>query len=161
MLSNCDAKKYFEIHYERLISDSAWYRLKRILRECELELSTDNLRFLAEIKQKKQYTKLSLKDLIFCQKQAQEIAKKRLLITGELAYRELQKASQNKAHRTTILRWFQTHVSAINGKYFDKNRNYQAEELIPVFASAYVYAAKKSAVKLSRNKTRSPNEKPH
>jgi hypothetical protein len=148
MLSNCDARKYFEIHYERLISDSAWYRLKRILRECQLELSTDNLRFIAEFKQKKQYTKLSLKDLIFCQKQAQEIAKKRIIITGDVAYRELQKACKHKAHRTTIIRWFQTHVSAIDGKHFDKKRNYLAEELIPVFASAYAYVAKKSAVKL-------------
>jgi hypothetical protein len=152
MLSNSDARKYFEIHFDALISDSAWYRLKRVLRECELEVSRENLQFIAQLKHKKQYTKLSLKDLIYCKRQAQELAEKRVLVKGDLAYKELQKTSNYKAHRTTIIRWFQTHVTPIDGKHFDKKRSYKAEELVPVFAAACVYAAKNSMVKLVRSK---------
>jgi hypothetical protein len=150
MLSNIDAKKYFELHLNTTISDSAWYRLKKILREYGMELTLENLQTVATIKQHKQYTKLSLKQLIQCHIQAQLLASKKTTVKGDAVFKELQQRTKNKAHRTTIIRWFQCSVVQINGKYFDKDRNYKAEELVKVFALAFQYAAKHSIIKIGK-----------
>jgi hypothetical protein len=152
MLSNLDAKKYFELHYGSLISDSAWYRLKKVLRHCGMEVTLENLQTVATLKLDKQYTKLSLTQLIDCHVQAQTLASKKVIVKGDVVFKELQKRTKNKAHRTTIIRWFQSSVVQINGKYFDKERNYKAEELVEVFASALMYEAKYSTIKLENGK---------
>ncbi|MBW4504955.1 MAG: hypothetical protein KME64_00315 [Scytonematopsis contorta HA4267-MV1] len=153
MLSNLDAKKYFELHFGSRISDSAWYRLKRILRDCHMEVTLENLQTVAGLKLTKQYTKLSLKQLIDCHVQAAILASQKVSFQGDVIFRELQERTKNKAHRTTILRWFQSSVSQVNGKYFDKERNYKAEELVKVFASAFMYDAKYSTIKLGKGKS--------
>jgi hypothetical protein len=155
MLSNPDAKKYFELHFGSRISDSSWYRLKRVLRDCRMEITLENLQTVASLKLDKQYTQLSLRQLINCYVQAQKLAKEKVIIKGNIAYQELQNRTKNKPHRTTIIRWFQNSVKPINGKFFDKNRNYQAEELVKVFALALMYEAKQS-LKLGKK-----HEKPH
>jgi hypothetical protein len=152
MLSNLDAKKYFELHYGSLISDSAWYRLKKVLRHCGMEVTLENLQTVATLKLDKQYTKLSLTQLIDCHVQAQTLASKKVIVKGDVVFKELQNRTKNKAHRTTIIRWFQSSVVQINGKYFDKERNYKAEELVEVFASALMYEAKYSTIKLENGK---------
>jgi hypothetical protein len=149
MLSNPDAKKYFELHFGSRISDSSWYRLKRVLRDCRMEITLDNLQTVAKLKLDKQYTQLSLKQLINCYVQAQELTKEKVIIKGDVAFKELQKRTKNKPHRTTIIRWFQNSVKPIDGKFFDKNRNYQADELVKVFAFALMYEVKQS-LKLGR-----------
>jgi hypothetical protein len=152
MLRNLDAKKYFELHYGNQISDSAWYRLKKTLRDCGMEITLENLQTIATLKLDKQYTKLSLKQLIECHVQAQCVASKKVLVKGDAVFKELQKRTKNKAHRTTITRWFQSSVLQIDGKYFDKERNYKAEELVKVFALAFMYEAKYSTIKLNKSK---------
>ena len=152
MLSNLDAKRYFELHYGSLISDSAWYRLKKVLRSCDMVLTLENLQTVATLKLDKQYTKLSLKQLIDCHVQAQKLASKNVIVKGDAVFKELQKRTKNKAHRTTIIRWFQSSVVQVNGKYFDKERSYKAEELVKVFASAFMYEAKYSTIKLGKGK---------
>ena len=149
-MKNNHAKKYFEVHYESEISDRAWYRLKRALRESGLEINRDNIQLIADLKRRSSYTKLSLKQLIYCHQQALQIAAQRVVVKGDLVYRELQKLSSNKAHRTTILRWFQS-VPQKEGKYFDKNRDYKAEELVPVFAAACLYVQKQLSRKISKS----------
>ncbi|BAZ19047.1 hypothetical protein NIES4071_109320 (plasmid) [Calothrix sp. NIES-4071] len=153
MLSNLDAKKYFELHLGSTISDSAWYRLKKVLRDCGMVLTLENLQTVARLKLEKQYTKLSLKQLIECHVQAHKLATQKVVIKGDVVFNELQKRTKNKAHRTTIIRWFQSSVPKINGKYFDKERNYKAEELVKVFASALMYEAKYSSIKLEKGKS--------
>lgn len=150
-MKNVQAKTYFEIHYESEISDRSWYRIKRALRESGLEITRENLQLIADLKRRTVYTKLSLKQLFFCHYSALQIANKRVLIKGDVVYRELQKISSNKAHRTTIIRWFQS-VPKKEGKYFDKNRDYKAEELVPVFAAACLYVQKKLSQKLPLSK---------
>lgn len=150
-MNNKQAKTYFEIHYESEISDRAWYRIKRALRESALEINRENLQLIADLKRRTQYTRLSLKQLIYCHQQALQIAAKRVVVKGDVVYRELQKLSSNKAHRTTIIRWFQS-VPQKEGKYFDKNRDYKAEELVPVFAAACLYFQKKLSQKLPLSK---------
>ena len=152
MLSNLDAKKYFELHYGSSISDSAWYRLKKVLRDCDMVLTLENLQTVAGLRLEKQYTKLSLKQMIECHVQAQKLAANKVTVKGDVVFKELQKRTKNKAHRTTIIRWFQSSVTQINGKYFDKERNYKAEELVKVFASAFMYEAKYSTIKLGKGK---------
>lgn len=152
MLSNLDAKKYFELHFGNQISDSAWYRLKKVLRDCNMDLTLENLQTIAKLKLEKRYTKLSLKQLINCHVQAQRIVSQKVVIKGDVVFKELQKQTKNKAHRTTIIRWFQSSVSQINGKYFDKERSYKAEELVKVFASAIMYETKYLTIKLESEK---------
>jgi len=152
MLSNLDAKKYFELHFGSQISDSAWYRLKKVLRSCDMVLTLENLQTVARLRLEKQYTQLSLKQMIECHVQAQKLAAKKVTLKGDVVFKELQRQTKNKAHRTTILRWFQSSVTQINGKYFDKERHYKAEELVKVFASAFMYEAKYSTIKLVKGK---------
>lgn len=150
-MKNSQAKTYFEVHYKSPISDSSWYRIKRALRESGLEINKDNLQLIADLKRKTEYTKLSLNQLIYCHQQARDVANKLVSIKGDLVYRELRKISKNKAHRVTIVRWFQS-VSKKDGKHFDKNRDYEAEELVPVFAAACLYAQKALSNKLPSSK---------
>jgi hypothetical protein len=150
MLRNLDAKKYFELHLGSTISDSAWYRLKKVLRDCGMVLTLENLQTVAGLKGEKQYTKLSLKQLIECYVKAQALASQKVTFKGDVVFKELQKRTKNKAHRTTIIRWFQSSVTEVNGKYFDQGRIYKAEELVKVFASALMYEAKYLTVKLGK-----------
>jgi hypothetical protein len=104
MLRNLDAKKYFELHLGSTISDSAWYRLKRVLRDCGMVLTLENLQTVAGLKGEKQYIKLSLKQLIECYVKAQALASQKVTFKGDVVFKELQKRTKNKAHRTTIIR---------------------------------------------------------
>ncbi len=142
-MKNNQAKVYFEIHYESEVSDRTWYRIKRVIRESGLEITRENLQLIADLKRRNEYTKLSLKQVIYCYQQAKELSDKRVMIKGDVVYRELQKLCNYKAHRTTIIRWFQT-VPKMEGKYFDRNRSYRASELVQVFAAACVYAQKRT-----------------
>ncbi|WP_414623867.1 hypothetical protein [Calothrix sp. CCY 0018] len=151
-MNNTSAKVYFEIHYESTVSDRTWYRIKRVIRESGLEINRENLQLIADLKRRNEYTKLSLRQVIYCYQQAQELSKKRVTIKGDLVYRELQKLSNYKAHRTTITRWFQT-VPRSEGKYFDRNRSYRAEELVQVFAAACIYAQKQLTQKLHTSRS--------
>ena len=150
-MNNKQAKVYFEIHYESEVSERTWYRIKRVIRESGLEINRENLQLIADLKRRNEYTKLSLGQIIYCYQEAKKIAYKRITIKGDVVYRELQKFCNYKAHRTTIIRWFQT-VSRVEGKYFDRNRSYKAEELVPVFAAACVYVQKRLTHKLHTSK---------
>ncbi|MBW4599835.1 MAG: hypothetical protein KME29_09515 [Calothrix sp. FI2-JRJ7] len=142
-MKNSSAKTYFEIHYDSTVSDRTWYRIKRTLRESGLEINLENLQLVAELKRRNEYTKLSLGQIIYCYQCALDIAKKQILIQGDIAYKELRRLSGYKAHRTTIIRWFQS-VPRVEGKYFDRARNYKAEDLVTVFASALIYKTKQA-----------------
>lgn len=144
------AKAYFEIHYETVVSDRTWYRIKRMIRDTGLEINRDNLRFIAELKKRNENTKMSLAQTLYCYQQAREIAKSRITVKGDAAYQELQRLSGYKAHRTTIIRWFQSGVSKVEGKYFDRQRIYKAEELVIVFAFAFMYKTKKASKKVGK-----------
>jgi neutral trehalase len=146
-MKNYQARIYFEIHYQSPISDSGWYRIKRALRESGLDINEHNLQLVAELKRKTEYTKLSLNQLIYCYQQAQNIANKLVSVKGDLAYKELKKISGGKAHRATVIRWFQS-VNKKDGRYFDRNRDYEVEELVPVFAAACLYVQKALSNKL-------------
>lgn len=145
-MKNHHAKSYFEIHYESEVSDRTWYRIKRTLREAGLAINRENLQLVASLKKRGEYTKLSLGQIIYCCQQAQEIAKQRVQVDGDVVYQELQRLSGFKPHRTTIIRWFQS-VSRVDGKYFDRKRQYKAEELVEVFAYAFMYQTRKSTQK--------------
>ncbi|MEA5595665.1 hypothetical protein [Rivularia sp. UHCC 0363] len=151
-MNNISAKVYFEIHYESTVSDRTWYRIKRVIRESGLEINRENLQLIADLKRRNEYTKLSLRQVLYCYQQAQDLSKKRVTIKGDVVYRELQKLCNYKAHRTTVIRWFQT-VPRNQGKYFDRNRNYKAEELVQVFAAACIYAQKQTANKLHTSRS--------
>lgn len=149
-MKNHHAKAYFEIHYETEVSDRTWYRIKRTLREAGLEVNRENLQLVASLKKRGEYTKLSLAQTIYCCQQARELTKQRIQVDGDVVYQELQRLSGFKAHRTTIIRWFQS-VPRVDGKYFDRKRKYKAEELVEVFAYAFMYKTKES-VKKARSK---------
>lgn len=150
-MKNNQAKIYFEIHYKSEVSDRTWYRIKRVIRESGLEINCENLQLVADLKRRNEYTKLSLKQIIYCYQQAKDLTHKRVIVKGDVVYRELQKLSNYKAHRTTIIRWFQT-VPQLEGKYFDRNRSYRAEELVQVFAAACIYVQKRLTQKLHTSK---------
>ncbi|OKH31735.1 hypothetical protein NIES2101_41275 [Calothrix sp. HK-06] len=142
-MKNSSAKTYFEIHYDSVVSDRTWYRIKRALRESGLEVNLENLQIVAQLKRRNEYKKLSLKQIIYCYQCARDIANKQILIQGDTAYKELRRLSGYKAHRTTIVRWFQS-APKVEGKHFDRTRNYKAEELVTVFASAIIYKTKQA-----------------
>ena len=90
-MNNKQSRIYFEIHYESEVSDRTWYRIKRVIRESGLEINRENLQLIADLKRRNEYTKLSLAQVIYCYQQAKEIAAKRVMIKGDVVYRELQK----------------------------------------------------------------------
>jgi hypothetical protein len=66
---------------------------------------------------------------------------KNIVISGEDVFKYLQRLTEDKAHKTTITRWFAS-VEPVNNRYFDKTRTYTAKELIPVVLAARLYVKK-------------------
>ncbi|MBW4505121.1 MAG: hypothetical protein KME64_01160 [Scytonematopsis contorta HA4267-MV1] len=137
---NARLKAFFELKYGKPISDRSWYRIKSDIRVLGLEVSLETIDMAADLKKKTMFLKLPL-FILMEQYLAAINDTKNIVVHGEECFKYLQKLTEGKAHKTTIIRWFSA-VEPVNNRHFDKNRKYTGRELIPVVLAARLYVKK-------------------
>ena len=121
-------KKIFEKFLSHKISDSTWYRVKRLMIDSNLPINKDNLMVIATLKLESTRHRIPLEtSLSYYLKTANIQAK----ITGKALYEYLQVLTNYAPHRTTIIRWF-------DGSY-NPEKIYQSSELSKILLSAFLY----------------------
>jgi hypothetical protein len=121
-------KKQFEKFLTHKVSDSTWYRVKRLMVANNLLINKDNLMVVATLKLESTRHRIPLEtSLTYYLKTANIHAK----ITGKALYEYLQELTNYTPHRTTIIRWF-------NGSY-SPDKVYQSSELSKILLSAFLY----------------------
>ncbi len=123
-----NTKKQLEKYLTRKISDSTYFRIKRVMSENNLPLTTANLEVVATIKNEctKHRTPFELGLSYYL-----KIANIEVKINGVELYQYLQKITNHKPYRTTIVRWF-------DGS-FNPDKTYQTSELSKVLLHAFLY----------------------
>jgi hypothetical protein len=140
LTDNARLKAFFELKYGKPISDRSWYRIKSDIRVLGLEVNLETVGTAADLKKKTMFIKLPF-FILMEQYLASVNDTKNIVISGEDVFKYLQKLTEDKAHKTTIIRWFAS-VEPVNNRYFDKTRTYTAKELIPIVLAARLYVKK-------------------
>lgn len=135
-LTNIQAKSIFEATYGKEISTRSWFRVKSLMTKYSLKLTEDDIKSVAVLKLRINFSKLSLENILLFSSLIK--SQQPHLLNGSNAYKEIQKITNFEANKSTILRWFKL-CDRRDGKYFDRNRSYTIDELLPCFVSAYLY----------------------
>lgn len=124
--------------YEAIIgrcSDSHWYRVKRLLQQHKLELTVPNIQFFAQIRQQIPRSAIGVNGILECYGKAEAILNKsNRSFKGSEVLTVLRGYGINP-HASTVTRWFR-----ILGGY-RKDKEYSAQQLKPIFTSAFLYKA--------------------
>jgi hypothetical protein len=123
-----DEKKRFQLYLKRKISDSSWFRVKRLMVKYDLEVTKTNLEIVAKLKLESMLHKIPLETSLIYYLESANI---QVSITGKDLYQHLQELTNYTPHRTTIIRWF-------DGSY-NPDKTYQASEISKVLLSAFLY----------------------
>ncbi len=140
LTNNARLKAFFELKYGKPISDRSWYRIKSDIRVLGLEVNLETVGMAADLKKKTMFLKLPF-FILMEQYLAAVNDTNNIVVSGEEVFKYLQKITESKAHKTTIIRWFAS-VEPVNNRHFDKNRKYAGKELIPVVLAARLYVKK-------------------
>jgi hypothetical protein len=123
-----DEKKRFQLYLKRKISDSSWFRVKRLMVKYDLEVTKTNLEIVAKLKLESMLHKIPLETSLIYYLESANI---QVSITGKDLYQHLQELTNYTPHRTTIIRWF-------DGSY-NPEKTYQSSELSKILLSAFLY----------------------
>lgn len=116
------------------VSDSHWYRVKRILKKHSLEVSVKNVQLFADIRSQIPRSAIGVEGILEYYQKAQVILSRAKPLKGHEIL-EILGGYGVKPHQTTISRWF----SPLGG--YRKHREYQPEKLHSLFISALIYKA--------------------
>ncbi len=116
------------------VSDSHWYRVKRILKKHNLEVSVKNVQLFADIRSQIPRSAIGVEGILECYQKAQTILSRAKPLKGSEILEILQGYGV-KPHQTTVSRWF----SSLGG--YRKDREYLPEKLHSLFISALIYKA--------------------
>lgn len=131
-----DLRILFERQYGRRVSDSTWYRTKKVFNN-DFPLTEQNLIWLADIKKQLPQCETRLACFVANIKKIQEqISKSRDSISGS-DFLEFLREKGIEVHVNTRTKWFKP----ING--FRKSRVYTSQELKPVILAAFTYKLRK------------------
>lgn len=123
-----NAKKHFEKHLNRKISDSTYFRIKRVMTENNLPITRDNLEVLATIKTECTKRRIPLEiGLTYYLKTANI----QTSLTGKKLFEYVQHITHNKPHRITITRWFTTG--------YNPEKIYTTVEISKILLNAFLY----------------------
>jgi len=120
------------------VSDSHWYRVKRILKKHNLEVSIKNVQLFADIRSQIPRSAIGVEGILDCYQKVESILGKSKPLKGSEIL-EILKGYGVSPHQTTISRWF----SPLGG--YRKDREYLPEKLHSLFISALIYKAHFSA----------------
>jgi hypothetical protein len=129
-----EARLAYEIIMGR-VSDSHWYRVKKLLKKHRLDISVKNVQFFANIRQLIPRSAIGVDGILDCYQKVEEILGKSNRVFRGSDVVELLRGYGIKPHQTTISRWFKP----LGG--YRKNKQYSPEKLKSVFVSAFLYKA--------------------
>ncbi len=145
-LPNEDARLAYELAVGKRVSDNHWYRTRKLLEKHRLEISTKNVQFLAELRQKVPKTAVGIDGLLEAYHKADELlSKARGNFQGSEVSRMLFQFGIN-AHQSTVSRWFKKSAGG-----YKRNREYKPEQLKDILINAFLYKAQHS-IKLPEEK---------
>ncbi|MFP4410973.1 hypothetical protein [Coleofasciculus sp.] len=130
--------------YETLmgrVSDSHWYRVKKILQKHNLEITVKNVQLFADLRTKIPRSAIGVEGILTVYQKVNQILSKSKPLKGSEVLDLLHQYGV-KPHQTTISRWF----SPLGG--FRRGKEYPPEKLHSVFVSALIYKAHFSTSKL-------------
>jgi len=132
------ARLAYEIAMGR-VSDSHWYRVKKILERHKLEICPKNVQLFASIRQQIPRSGIGVEGILDCYQKVEEIlGKANRNFTGSEVL-EMLHGYGVKPHQTTISRWFKP----LGG--YRRNAEYSPDQkLRNVFIQALIYKAQHS-----------------
>lgn len=131
-----DARLAYELSMKRRISDTQWWKVRKLLTKHKLEVTATNAQFWAKLRQKVPRTAVGVDGLIDAYRRADELTKR---AKGTLKGSEIVKILLQfgiSAHRTTIGRWFSKSAGG-----YKQNREYKPEEVRDILIDAFLYKA--------------------
>ena len=138
------ARLAYEITMGR-VSDSHWYRVKKILEHHKLEICPKNVQLFASIREQIPRSAIGVERILDCYQKVEEILGKAGKNFKGSEVLELLHGYGVKPHQTTISRWFKP----LGG--YRRNKEYPPEKLRNLFIQALIYKAQHS-IKLSESK---------
>ena len=129
-----EARLAYELIIGR-VSDSHWFRVQRLLKLQNLELTPQNIQFFAELRKLMPRSALGVSGLIESYRTADEfISRSRRNYKGAEILGILHQYGV-KPHQTTISRWFRP----LGG--YRKDREYSPEKIKSLLIQAFLYKA--------------------
>jgi hypothetical protein len=138
------ARLAYEIAMGR-VSDSHWYRVKKILEHHKLEICPKNVQLFASIREQIPRSAIGVEGILDCYQKVEEILGKASRNFKGFEVLEMLHGYGVKPHQTTISRWFKP----LGG--YRKNKEYPPEKLRNLFIQALIYKAQHS-IKLPEEK---------
>ncbi len=133
------ARLAYEIVMGR-ISDSHWYRVKKILSRHKLEICPKNVQLFASIRQQIPRSGIGVEGILDCYQKVEEILGKANRTFKGFEVLEMLHGYGVKPHQTTISRWFKP----LGG--YRRNAEYSPDEkLRNIFIQALIYKAQHSS----------------
>lgn len=118
------------------VSDSQWWRVRRMFERSYLPFTQENLRTFAALKRDCPRLKIAVKDLIEINSQINSFVLGAVTFKGYEIEQIIYRNWGINPHQTTFCRWF----SEIGG--FKKHKSYPAVDIAHVFICARVYLFK-------------------
>ena len=138
------ARLAYEITMGR-VSDSHWYRVKKILEHHKLEICPKNVQLFASIREQIPRSAIGVEGILDCYQKVEEILGKASNNFKGSEVLEMLHGYGVKPHQTTISRWFKP----LGG--YRRNKEYPPEKLRNLFIQALIYKAQHS-IKLQESK---------
>jgi len=142
MMKSLDAKlarELFEKRYGQRISDSTWYRAKKMF-DPNFPMTEKNIIWLADLK--KQFPQINFRftSVVAAVKESQRFLQNRSNISG-MELLNLFDSYGIKIHANTLTKWFKP----IKG--FNRKRVYKSQELASIVLAGYAYKLRKESAR--------------
>lgn len=138
MLDTVDFRGIYQGVLGRSISDSQWWRVRRMFKRSHLPITEENMRTFALLKRSSPRLKIAVKDLIEINTQINSYVNKAVTFRGCEIEGIIYQDWKINPHQTTFCRWF----SDIGG--FNQHKSYRAVDVAHVLICARVYLFKQS-----------------
>jgi hypothetical protein len=131
---NSEARLAYELIMGR-VSDSHWFRTKRLLKAHNNELTPNNIQFFAELRKLMPRSALGVKGLLESYRKAEELLRKSHQSFKGSEILGILNQYGIRPHQTTISHWFKS----LGG--YRKDREYSPEEVKNLLIRAFLYKA--------------------
>ncbi|NEP00418.1 MAG: hypothetical protein F6K58_17405 [Symploca sp. SIO2E9] len=131
-----DVRLAYELAIGRRVTDTHWWRTRKLLQKHQMKITAKNAQFLVELRKQIPKSAVGVSGLLDAYHKAETLTKK---VGGTMTGAEVTNILQQfgiTAHRTTISRWFK---KAAGG--YQKKRDYTPEEIKGILISAFLYKA--------------------
>jgi len=128
------ARLAYEAMFQRC-SDTHWYRVQRLLKKHQLEVTVINVQFFCEIRKLIPRSAIGVEGILTCYQKADQILSKSSRTFKGWEVLELLAKYGVRPHQTTTSRWFRP----LGG--YRKGKEYSPQQLKSVLVQAFIYKA--------------------